>query len=180
MNKNVLKLSALVFIAACFALVSMRSYSEIKQSEKLTTSGSKIVYLNAKKADGTDKSFADVIAEFKGKVVYVDFWASWCGPCRGQFPHAKKLHAKLNDKPVVFLYISFDRSEEEWKEGAENFELEGYHFFPNENQQRLIYNQFQVDGIPRYMLIDKNGKMVDADASRPSASSILDEITKLL
>lgn len=180
MKKNILKLAALAFVGVCFALVSMKSYSEIKQAGANRLVGSKIVYLNAKKADGTDKSFADIIGEFKGKVVYVDFWASWCGPCRGQFPHAKKLHEKLSDKPVVFLYISFDRSEEEWKEGAENFELEGFHFYPNENQQRIIYNQFQVDGIPRYMLVDKNGKVVDADASRPSASNILSEITKLL
>ncbi len=180
MKKNALKFTALALIGACFVLVSMRSYSEIKQTDKKITGGNKIVYLNASKADGTDKSFADIIKEFEGNVIYVDFWASWCGPCRGQFPHAKKLHEKLKDKPVVFLYISFDRSEEEWKEGAENFELEGYHFYPNENQQRLIYNQFQVDGIPRYMLIDKNGNMVNDDAPRPSTSSILESITKLL
>lgn len=180
MKKNILKLAALAFVGVCFALVSMKSYSEIKQANANVVGKSKIVYLEAKKADGTDKSFADVIGEFKGKVVYVDFWASWCRPCREEFVHAKKLHAKLGDKPVVFLYISLDSSEEAWKEGAENFELEGYHFYPNENQRLIIGNQFQINGIPRYVLIDRNGKMVNADASRPSSNETLDAITKLL
>ena len=113
MRKNIAKITALALVGICFALVSMRSYSEITTTR--TRVSDKVVFINAKKKDGTDKSFAEVLSEFKGSVVYVDFWASWCGPCRGQFPHAKKLHEKLKDKPVVFLYISFDRSEEEWK-----------------------------------------------------------------
>lgn len=179
MRKNIAKITALALVGLCFALVSMRSYSEIKKTEN-PNAGDKVVFVDAKKKDGTDKSFAEIISEFKGSVVYVDFWASWCGPCRGQFPHAKKLHEKLKDKPVVFLYISFDRSEDEWKEGVDQFELSGYHWYPTENQQQLIYNQFQVDGIPRYLLIDKNGKVINADANRPSSSTILADITKLL
>jgi thiol-disulfide isomerase/thioredoxin len=152
-----------------------------------TTSGGKLAaddnvhFVNPKKADGSEKTFQEIIAEFKGKVVYVDFWATWCGPCRQQFPHAKEVHKNLAGKEVVFLYISFDRTEAEWKKGIDNLKIYGHHLYPTQKQQQAIYQQFQVTGIPRYMLIDKKGNVVNPDAKRPSArEALVDDIKKLL
>ena len=145
-----------------------------------TASSGNIVFIEPKKSDGNDKTFQDIISEFKGKVVYVDFWATWCGPCRMQFPYTKEIHKKLEGKDVVFLYISFDRTEDAWRNGVQGLELVGYHHYPNDNQRMLINNEFAVNSIPRYMLIDKQGKIVDANAKRPSTEGQLQEIEALL
>ncbi len=130
-------------------------------------------FINPKKQDGSDKLFNDVIKEFKGKVVYVDFWASWCPPCRQQMPHAKTMHQDYAKKEVVFLYISFDRSDDAWKKGIEKFGIQGHHIMPGTALGNDINTKFQVTGIPRYLIIDKNGKVVDADAPRPSQTQDL-------
>jgi thiol-disulfide isomerase/thioredoxin len=141
-----------------------------------------IVFIEPKKKNGQEKNFDEVIKEFKGKVVYVDFWASWCPPCRGEMPYSKQLHDtfKGNDN-VVFLYITFDRTENAWKNGITNMAIEGYHWYPSETQRMDINAKYQVSGIPRYMLIDKTGKVVNTDALRPSSGKgIADAIKALL
>lgn len=137
-------------------------------------------FVDAKKKDGKDKNFKDIIKEFEGKVVYVDFWASWCGPCRQEFPSAKKVHQDLKGKEVVFLYISFDRNEEDWKKGISKLGLNGYHLYPTDSQKQEIVDKFQVTGIPRYMLVDKKGKIVNGDAPRPSSGEVKTLVEGLL
>ena len=175
-----------IALALSAALVLAFGYTQATRLEKPTVvhttpvADQKIVYLDGKKKDGTDKSFKDIISEFKGNVVYVDFWATWCGPCRMQFPYAKEVHKQLEGKKVVFLYVSFDRSEAAWKKGVEDMQLQGYHLFPNDNQKSMINNEFQVSSIPRYMLIDKKGNVVNADAKRPSTEGLVKDIEALL
>lgn len=140
-----------------------------------------IKFINPRNAAGKPKTFDELIGEFKGKVVYVDFWASWCGPCRQQFPYSKEIHQQLEGKDVVFLYISFDDDENAWRRAIEKFAMPGYHILPTDEQKQAFYNRFQVTGIPRYMLIDKNGKVVDDNAKRPSSKeALIKDIEKLL
>lgn len=137
-----------------------------KVDEKPESGG--VHFINPKKQDGGDKLFSDVIKEFEGKVIYVDFWASWCPPCRQQMPHAKVIHEDYEGKDVVFLYISFDRTEGAWKNGINKYGIQGHHILPTQTLGSDINNKFKVTGIPRYLLIDKTGKVVDRDAPRPS------------
>ncbi|MCG3165817.1 MAG: Thiol-disulfide oxidoreductase ResA [Bacteroidia bacterium] len=133
----------------------------------------------AKTLEGKTVSLDD----FKGKVVYIDFWASWCGPCRQQFPFAKQLKEKFTEKErkkITFLYISIDENEESWRSSIEKLEIEGFHTISPGNWSSEACKFFKISSIPRYMLIDKSGNIADENAKRPGDENIYYDIIELL
>lgn len=130
--------------------------------------------------DGKQFNFS----KYKGKVVYVDFWASWCGPCRGEFPFSKKMHDGFTEKQkknVVFLYVSIDEDENSWKNAVEKLNLNnGDHGISNGGFGSGVSQKYQINSIPRYMIIDKNGTIVRPDAPRPSNPETLGLLLKLI
>jgi thiol-disulfide isomerase/thioredoxin len=129
--------------------------------------------------DGKEMS----MAAFKGKVIYVDFWASWCGPCRQQFPYSKLLHEKFSEKQkkeIVFLYISIDNTEDIWKKALQELNLEGAQGLSTGGWNSLAAKYFQLNSIPRYLLIDKKGNIANPNAKRPSEEGAFEDIKDLL
>ncbi len=117
--------------------------------------------------DGNNVSMAD----FRGKVVYLDFWASWCGPCMRQMPFLKDLKKRMEGKDVVFLYISVDEDPEAWKKTVAEKEIEGVHLnVPG--RQHPVPVAYAVRGIPKFMLIGRDGKILDNVPPRPSSDAI--------
>lgn len=118
-------------------------------------------------------TFADVngkkysIADFKGKVVYLDAWASWCGPCKQQIPAAKELEEKFKGKDVVFLGVSIDANEDAWKKCLTDLKPAGIHILSKDDGGAFA-NNYGLATIPRFFIIDRNGNIIDADAKRPS------------
>ncbi|AFM02811.1 thiol-disulfide isomerase-like thioredoxin [Bernardetia litoralis DSM 6794] len=142
-------------------------------TETATTTHSDKIFVEQTNADGSLKMFEDVLAEHKGKVIYVDFWATWCPPCRGEMPSSQKLHTQFEDKDVVFLYISFDRAAEAWKKGVEKMDIKGVHYYPSADANQAVSTKYGITSIPRYMLVDKTGKVINQNAPRPSSGQVI-------
>ncbi len=112
----------------------------------------------------------------KSKVTYIDFWASWCGPCKGEMPSSQALREEYATKGVNFVYISLDEDKDAWASANKNFALPDGHSFvlPNPSGSE-IPTKFNISSIPRYILMDANGNVVDDNAPRPSETDRIKE-----
>ena len=170
---------ALIASAASCASEKKQANADSATTETVSTHETDKVYLESTNADGTTKMFEDVLAEYKGKVIYVDFWGSWCGPCRGEMPNSQKLHSQFEGKDVVFLYVAFERgqtreaNEASWKNGIDRLDIKGVHFLPEPEANQEVSQNYQINSIPRYMLVDKTGKVVNQTAPRPSSGQVI-------
>lgn len=128
------------------------------------------VIIDSKSVD----SFSDIcrLKSFEGKYLFIDVWASWCMPCRYEFSHSQQLETLLEQYPnLEKLYISIDEKEEPWKKAIETMRISGYHLRASENLLKYlgqeIYQSNQIT-VPRYILMDNKGKILNTDMSRPS------------
>lgn len=112
------------------------------------------------------------LSDLRGKVVYMDFWASWCGPCKGEMPYAKKIKEHFLGKDVVFLYVSIDDKEEAWKKGIEAMSISGIHT-RTAGWGGDVAQLYEIKSVPSYFLIDKQGRYVTEKTPRPSQSDAL-------
>jgi thiol-disulfide isomerase/thioredoxin len=123
------------------------------------------------------------LSDFKGKVVYVDVWATWCGPCRVQLPHLKRVEQEFRDrKDIVFLSVNTDvrRDIQKWKDFVAKEHLPGLHVWGNTGEADAITKLYQISGIPRFLLFDKQGNIVSVNAPTPSSNALVPLLNKLL
>ena len=106
--------------------------------------------------------------DLKGKYVYIDLWATWCQPCKNEIPFLKKVEEKYHNKNIEFVSISVDRQKdyETWKKMIVDKELSGIQLYAKED--KAFMDAYKVSGIPRFILLDPEGKIVDSNAPRPS------------
>lgn len=133
-------------------------------------------------ADGnTTVNIKDLISKNKGKVVVFDFWASWCLPCREEFPASKRLKSYFNKDDVVFIYLSEDKDIGKWKKGIQEEDLDtDENFVFLDADKSTFRKKFNITTIPRYIVLNKDGLVVNSDAPRPSDPQLFVIIKKYL
>ncbi len=115
------------------------------------------------------------LEDFRGQVVYLDFWASWCGPCMQQVPYAKELKARMAEHDdLVFLYISVDTDEAAWRRTVDNHEIQGVHLNVS-GFDHPVPSSYNLRGVPTFYLIDREGMIFDNRPPRPNNERI-DEV----
>lgn len=121
------------------------------------------------------------LADFSGKLLYIDLWASWCGPCIAEFPAARELEAAFaNDDRLVFLAISLDDLEKDWLRGIQQHKPVGEQFWIKGAFKSDFARDYSVSGIPHYLLIDENGNFINYKAPRPTSGQVRDILKEAL
>ncbi|HTJ14707.1 MAG TPA: TlpA disulfide reductase family protein [Dinghuibacter sp.] len=132
--------------------------------------------------DGSQTTLDDVLHRYAGKVIYLDVWASWCGPCRHQAPFLESLRTAFAKDSVVFLSISIDADPADWKQAMSELGAtgSGTDFLLIDGHHSSLNNILHIKGVPRYALLDRSGHFVDKDAPFPSTDEAADHIKTLL
>ncbi|WP_242135552.1 TlpA family protein disulfide reductase [Aestuariivivens marinum] len=121
--------------------------------------------------DGSTTSLSDL----KGKYVYIDVWATWCGPCKAEIPHLKKVESQYHNKNIHFVSISVDKlsDKNKWTKMIEERELTGIQLLADNDFNSDFVKDYMINGIPQFILLDPNGNIVDRNAPRPSNPELI-------
>jgi thiol-disulfide isomerase/thioredoxin len=127
--------------------------------------------------DGSQVAFQDILKKYEGKTLVIEIWASWCGDCVKAMPKIKELQA--NNPEVAYLFISMDKTADKWKTGIEKHELKGDHFMANDQMKGIFAKAIDVNWIPRYIIVDKTGKIALYKAIETDFDIINETLKKL-
>ena len=155
----------------------------VKDNELLNALSGRIATVNRLKAgqpfplfkgltDLNDKEVKYESLPLKDKLLFVDIWATYCPDCRKELPALEALQQSYKGKPIVFLSISVDRDKEAWKEMVKNDKLSGIHLYTTPEVKDTYKFLYDLRSIPRYMLIDAQGNIINSNAPMPSDENL--------
>lgn len=162
--KKILVLFVTFFIVSCSTAQKTKFSKEALSETLLATNGSQV-------------AFKDIVKKYKGKTLVIEVWASWCGDCVKAMPKLKALQA--NNPEVAYVFISMDKTADKWKDGIVKHDLKGDHFMANDQMKGVFGKAIDLDWIPRYIVIDKTGKIVIYRAIETDFDKIDAELKKL-
>jgi len=121
------------------------------------------------------------LKELRGKYLYIDFWATWCGPCVKEIPSLKKTEEEYQGRNIRFMSISYDKASdhEKWRTYAIDNKLTGIQLIADDSTRLLLNKTFNIDLIPRFLLLDPQGNIVSANAPRPSSPKLKELFNKV-
>ena len=125
------------------------------------------------------------LSEYKGKVLFVDIWGTWCAPCIAEFPHLRAIQEHFKDNPnvmIMSLSCDIERKPERWLPFLQQRgdEITWHQFMLTKEGNKVISDVYYIFGIPHFMLIDKEGNFVSYDGPHPSVADPIKEIEKVL
>jgi thiol-disulfide isomerase/thioredoxin len=142
--KKILLLLCAVVAASCHA--QEKQFTKEALSEKIAS------------LEGDNVSLDAILKRHQGKTVMIEIWASWCGDCVKAMPLLKTTQAANPD--VDYIFISMDKAADKWKEGIEKHNLKGEHYWAVDGMKGAFGKSIDLDWIPRYIIIDKSGKVI--------------------
>ncbi|WP_341843680.1 TlpA disulfide reductase family protein [Chitinophaga caseinilytica] len=122
------------------------------------------------------------LRDLRGKYVYIDVWATWCGPCKAEIPHLEKVEKAFHGKDITFVSLSVDKQSDKgkWVEFVKNGTLNSIQVLADKDFGSDFVKKFNINAIPRFILISPDGKIVSANALRPSDPKLTEMLEKLL
>ncbi|TDQ06921.1 TlpA family protein disulfide reductase [Pedobacter metabolipauper] len=129
-----------------------------------------------------DSTLQQFVAPYAGKVVYIDVWGTWCGPCVAAMPASNKLRSameKENADNVVFLYLCVQSDEQSWKSMIAKLKIGGEHLLLNDDQYSNLKQAYKITGVPHYLIVDQKGNVVLNDAMGPEDAAVKVKLTTL-
>ena len=122
-----------------------------------------------------------MLSDLRGKALYIDCWATWCGPCRAETPNMVKLYDHYKNNPRIQLVsISLDKKEKNWKAVVAEENLAWPQYIVHDEFESALCKNYDINGIPRFLFFDKEGRIISLDAKRPSAPDIIEWIEQSL
>ncbi len=107
--------------------------------------------------EGAQMAFKDVLKKYEGKAIVIEVWASWCSDCVKNMPKIKELQA--NNPDLAYVFLSVDKTPEAWKKGIEKHEIKGEHYLISDGMKGVFGKAIDLNWIPRYIIVDKKGKI---------------------
>jgi thiol-disulfide isomerase/thioredoxin len=122
------------------------------------------------------------LKELRGKYVYIDIWATWCAPCRAEVPFLKQLEQAYEGKNIYFVSISIDKiaNKDKWMSYVKEHHLSGMQLIADKDFNSDFVMKFNVNSIPRFILIDPSGRIISGDANKPSNPELRQQLDVLL
>lgn len=151
-----------VYEAKVVAADKKKALNELREQWERIAVGQPSPAFKCLNINGKEVSLSDLA----GKYVYIDVWATWCGPCRGELPHLKTLEHQFRNKNIAFVSISCDEDKAAWEKMVKEEKLGGIQLILGAD--RSFMNNYRITGIPRFILLDREGKIVSANMTRPS------------
>lgn len=161
------KILLLLITVTCFSCsqAQKNSFSKEAMSETLLTN------------EGKQVAFKNILKSHIGKPIVIEIWASWCGDCVKAMPKIKELQS--NNTNVDYIFISMDKTGDKWKEGITKYGIVGDHYMANDQMKGVFGKAIDLDWIPRYIVLDKTGKIVIYRAVETDFEKINTELEKL-
>ena len=163
--KKILLCIAAIAVAYAFSNIHNDTFSKKALSKKLIT------------PQNTEISFKKILKKHTGKVTVIEVWASWCGDCVKAMPKLKDMQA--NNPTVDYVFISMDKAFDKWQSGIQKHELEGDHYWATDGMKGEFGKSIGLDWIPRYIIVDKKGKIAIYRAIETDFDRMNKELKKL-